>query len=166
MKTPADIANEPTEKKLERLTSSVVRPLGKLKGEYYRQLVESGVPESTAAIVIANEEISKSALPGSEPKSDPVGTDSGDDSKDWIVWSVVGAAGLELLQRMPLLVLHFILAVAVWATARRAQRSGIVLTFLSPFFWGVATLIGGVFVAALYWVIHHSTLRPTDTAVC
>jgi len=165
IKTNAEIANEPTPKQLERLTNSVVAPLGKLKGEYYRQLVQSGVPEATAASVILNEELSKSALGAPARKTD-LSEDDNADPKDWIAWSVIGATGLDLMQRMPLLVLHFILAIAVWATARRAQRSGITLTFLSPFFWGVATLIGGVLVAGLYWVIHHSSLRLTNESVC
>src|SRR6266511_4513090 len=138
------------------MTDSSGGPVATLKGKYYRQLVESGVPETTAATIVLNEELSKGAFANraTETESNPSRS-----VPDWFTWTFIGSTVVDVFQRAPFFLLHFILAIAVWATARRAQNGGIALTYLSPFFWGFATLIGGVLVAGLYWVIHHSSLR-------
>ena len=48
-------------------TDSLVGPLSRLKGEYYRQLRESGVSESTASELVLNESLSKGALDPAAP---------------------------------------------------------------------------------------------------
>jgi len=156
IKTYGEAAKEPAHSAIGRMTDTIVGPLETLKGKYYRQLVESGVPETTAATIVLNEELSKGAFANraTETESNPSRS-----VPDWFTWTFIGSTVVDVFQRAPFLLLHFILAIAVWATARRAQNGGIALTYLSPFFWGFATLIGGVLVAGLYWVIHHSSLR-------
>ena len=58
------------------------------------------------------------------------------------------------------LIIHIAFAYAVWRDAKLMKRSFGRGTFLvNGLIWGLATLQGGVFVAGLYWVIHHSSLR-------
>jgi hypothetical protein len=54
--------------------------------------------------------------------------------------------------------LHSILALCVFFNARRIEGSGGGLVFLGPLGWCVVTLLGGLFAAFGYWIIHHSTL--------
>ncbi|MFG0253366.1 MAG: hypothetical protein ACF8NJ_10890 [Phycisphaerales bacterium JB038] len=55
-------------------------------------------------------------------------------------------------------IVHIAFAGAVWSDASDLQRTGRGTALTGPFFWTAATLLGGVFVAAVYWLMHHSTL--------
>lgn len=68
---------------------------------------------------------------------------------------------LFLIYAVLALIVHIAFASAVHKDAQvRAVK------FVTPGIWGLATLIGGVLTAALYWLIHHSSLAnaasPTD----
>lgn len=42
----------------------------------------------------------------------------------------------------------------------RPRENGKYTFFVNIWIWALATLVGGVFVALIYWAIHHSTLNP------
>lgn len=73
------------------------------------------------------------------------------------VWGI-GVAVLTVL-------VHIIFAWAVYRDAEH-QRTPI---FVGPEIWGLATLLGGVVTAGIYWALHHSCLNqdvpiaPTET---
>jgi len=53
-------------------------------------------------------------------------------------------------------VVHIIFALGVSNDARNVETR-----FASGNIWAIATLLGGVFVAAAYWFIHHSSLTAS-----
>ena len=62
-------------------------------------------------------------------------------------------------------IVHIGFAAAVWADAANLWHQFRRNTFfVGGGLWALATLIGGVFVAVAYWVIHHSSLRPASPA--
>ncbi|MBI1311539.1 hypothetical protein GC176_09545 [bacterium] len=56
-------------------------------------------------------------------------------------------------------VVHVVLALAVWEDGTRLDRDGSPTFFVGPFFWAVMTLMCGLLVVLVYWLMHHSTLR-------
>ena len=56
-------------------------------------------------------------------------------------------------------IVHIVLAMAVWQDGKRLDRDGRPTFFVDPFFWALMTLMCGLLVVLVYWLMHHSTLR-------
>ena len=66
--------------------------------------------------------------------------------------------GLVILVLAITAVVHIGFAVAVHGDARAVQDDPQRRLFAAPALWSLATLLGGVFTAAIYWLIHRSPL--------
>lgn len=55
---------------------------------------------------------------------------------------------------------HIIFAFAVYRAADRFAKTRATI-FVSPEMWFLATLVGGVITAGIYWAMHHSRLNQT-----
>ena len=67
----------------------------------------------------------------------------------------------QALQQMLIFInalIHFLFAGAVANDCGKLQKHGLKPILVSPATWAFTTLIGGVYVAGLYWFLHHSTL--------
>lgn len=56
-------------------------------------------------------------------------------------------------------IVHIAFSIGVREDAIKQQSQG-ALRYVTPIVWCLATLLGGVFVAAAYWIMHGSTLVP------
>jgi hypothetical protein len=55
--------------------------------------------------------------------------------------------------------IQIIIALAVFSDAKRLFTERKPVVFLSPSFWGLAALAGGIVTLIAYWLFHYSTLR-------
>jgi hypothetical protein len=62
------------------------------------------------------------------------------------------------------IVVNVAFALAVGRDADKLTSGERQTILVSPFVWMLSTLLGGVFVAATYWVMHHSSLAGTSDA--
>lgn len=56
---------------------------------------------------------------------------------------------------------HVFFAFGVYSDALRLRRTLNTTILVNPAVWLFATVLGGVLVAAVYWILHHSTLNPS-----
>lgn len=57
---------------------------------------------------------------------------------------------------------HCMFAIGIALDARRRENAGDRLEFVGSVTWCIATLLGGVFVAGIYWLMHRSSLRGVN----
>ncbi len=67
-------------------------------------------------------------------------------------------ASFQLLLMIVNVLLHIIFAGAVARDAGALTKTGQKTLLVSGLTWAFSSLLGGVFVAAIYWFIHHSKL--------
>ena len=73
---------------------------------------------------------------------------------------VLFIGGVTICSVVIIIVVHISFAAVIFrdATNLPAPRKPI---FVGPSIWLLATLLGGIFVATIYWVMHHSRLNQS-----
>jgi hypothetical protein len=67
-----------------------------------------------------------------------------------------------LIMAMPAMIVDLLFALAVLRDAKKQVGKGLKMELAGPKLWALATFFGGVLVAGMYWVIHHSALRQVE----
>lgn len=67
---------------------------------------------------------------------------------------------IEMLVLMINAIVHILFAGAVSRDAGLLKKRGIPTYLVSSMTWAFATLVGGVFIAAIYWFMHHLNVKP------
>ena len=65
---------------------------------------------------------------------------------------------LQTIFFVALAIVHVGFALNVLKDGDQLRAEGAEPSLAGPALWALATLLGGVFVAAIYWVVNHSTL--------
>ena len=61
------------------------------------------------------------------------------------------------------LFLHLVFASVVFADSMKEYQKHGTTKMVGSGIWTLSTLVGGVLVAGLYWLLHHSALREDET---
>ena len=77
----------------------------------------------------------------------------------WLCWRIPMFLAISLLALLLGAVVNVAFAFAVVRDADECRRKS-ELALVWPSIWFLATLLGGPFVAAIYWLLNHSTLNP------
>lgn len=56
------------------------------------------------------------------------------------------------------ILVHLAFSAAVFNDANRLEKEHDGLVFVNSWLWSLAVLVGGVFVAIGYWLVHHSSM--------
>ncbi len=65
-------------------------------------------------------------------------------------------ASIQMLLTLVNVVIHILFAGAVARDSGNLEKEGLKPVLVSGITWSFATLIRGVYVATIYWLIHHS----------
>ncbi len=74
----------------------------------------------------------------------------------------IDMGSIPLIFAVVALIIHIAFAVGVYKDALACRRAKKHLWFVGPIFWAGATLVGSVFVAVIYWGMHHSNLNSDE----